>query len=206
MESNTIITTIGALVILCLIIVAIVIRFRTKQSTDGKEYAKEFLNGLSETFQKKMIEIVNSFNFKLYNSLEEAEAAILSNIYEALWEYVSAELEEASKNDILAALSLKVLDKDSVFDFVSKLINEYKISEKIEESWVEKVKNINEEAEKVDQELQAEFNNTELYHEEVDVSSLPAAEIKEEEEFEEDNDSFKEYNPETDNSVELIEE
>ena len=206
MEANTIITLIGGLVILGLIITAIVIRFKTKQSTDGKEHAKDFLNGLSETFQKKMIEIVNNFDFKLYNSLEEAEAAILSDIYEGIWSYVSAELEEAAKNDILAALSLKVLDKDSVFDFVTKLINEYKISEKIEESWVEKVKNINKEAEKVDKELQIEFDNPELYHEEVDVSTLPVAEIKEDEDDKEEIDNTsKDYNPEIDNSVELIE-
>lgn len=207
MEGNTIITLIGGLVILGLIIAAIVIRFKTKQSANDKDYAKEFLNGLSETFQTKMVEIVNGFDFRLYNSLEEAEAAILSDIYEGLWEYVSVELEEASKNDIVAALSLKVLNKDFVFDFVSKLITEYKISEKIEESWVEKVKNINEEAEKADQELQDEFNNLYLYNQEVDKSELPIAEIKEEEESEEENDdATKEYNPETDNSVELVED
>lgn len=206
MESNTIVTLIGGLVILGLIIVAITIRFKTKQSADGEKQAKEFLNGLSEVFQYEMIEIVNNFDFKLYNSLEEAEAAILLSIYETIWEYVSLELEKISKNDILSALTVKVLTKDFVSNFVSNLMTNNKISEKIEEHWVEKVKNINDEVEKIDKELQVEFDNPELYHEEVDVSDLPVAEVKEEVEEPENIDSEQDYDPEMDNSVELVED
>ena len=208
MDNTTLLTVIGGLIILGLLIISIVTTKKKQQSNDSKENAKEFLNGLSDVLQRKMIEIINDFDFKLYNSLEESEAAILLQIYEALWDYVSAELEEVSKNDILSALALKVLNKDFVYDFISKLINEYKISENIENLWLKKVENINENAEKEDKQLQNEFDNPELYNEEVNSSDLPLAEVVEDETSEEtiQDDSEKEYNPETDNSVELVED
>lgn len=206
MDNNTILTVIGGLAILGMIIGAIVIRFKTQPSTHDKDAAKDFLEGLSKVFYEKMIEIITNFDLKLYKSLEEAETAILVQVYDTLWDYVSGELEEASKKDILTAMALKVLNKDFVDDFVSKLIDENKISDKIENLWFEKVEKINKESEEIDEKLQEEFNDPELYNEEFDATELPQAEIVEESEDDEYTDTEAVYDSENDNSVELVED
>lgn len=206
-------TIIGGIVILIMIIIAIVIRMKNQPSSFDKEAANNFLEGLSNVFYKKMMEIINNIDFSLYNSLEELETSVLSDIYATIWSYVETELSKAVENDILTAMVLKVLNKDFIDKFIDKIINNASISEKVENAWnahvIETTKEtIEEECKKVEY----KFSDEKAFYSECNKSDLPPAEENEvpEEELKKLNPQKDveevEYDPETDDSVEVIED
>ena len=208
---NNVLTIILSGVILCLIILAVVIRFKSKPSAYDKEEAEKFLKGLSETFYNKMLSIVSTVDINSFSSLEDLEVSILNEIYDVIWDYVEEELEEASKSDIITAMVLKVLNKNFVIKFVDKLIEEYKINDNLCSKWNKKLESASETIEAEDKDLQEKFSNSEEFIEEFSENDLKEAENVEP--TAEDlasiippSDEEKEYNPEEDESVELIDD
>lgn len=212
MESNTIMTIIGGIVILVFIIIAIIIRMKTNPSAYDKEMAQNFLNKLSDTFYKKIVEIVNNIDLFSYSSVEELETSILTQIYDAVWDVVQKELEEQSQKDILTALSLKVINKDFVIQFVDKIIDNKSIMVNLTNEWVvSHIEESSKESCKEDEALQKKFSDSNEYNENFDVKDLPPAQeiVPTEDELAELNPPSEEdinYSPEADDSVELIEE
>lgn len=208
---NTLLTVIGGIIILALISIALVVRFKTKPSTFDKEAAENFLKGLSDNIYDEIIHIVNDFDLSEFDSIEGFEAHVLFNIYDAAWEYISDELEEAAKTDILTAMALKVLNREFVEKFIDKLVEKYDISEKITQVWnrnfEEKVA-----AELVakDEQLQLEFASDSYVEENGENHLVAAVEVVPTEEelsvLNPPTEEEKEYNPEEDSSVEVIEE
>lgn len=209
--NNTLITIIGGIIILGLIIVAVVIRLKSKPSANDKQEAENFLKGLSETFYNKILDIVSNIDIGSFSSLEELEISILNDIYDELWKYTEEELKEASKTDIITAMVLKVLNKDFVIKFIDTLITEYEINDKLASKWNKKIEAVVENSETEDKELQEKFENSNDYIEEFSEDDLKPAEeiVPTEEELAMINpptEEEKEYNPEEDNSVEIIED
>ena len=76
MDGNTIVSIIGGLIILGLVVLAIFIRMKKNPSIYDKQAATEFLEGLSNIFYQKMMDIVGNIKFDKYSSIEEMEAAM----------------------------------------------------------------------------------------------------------------------------------
>lgn len=173
MVSETLLTVIGGIIILALIIFAIYLRFKKNPSNNDKDLALEFLNGLSEVIYKKITDIINNINFFEYDSLIKLEAAVLNEIYDAVWEYVEGELAEAAKTDILTAMTLKVLNKEFVDKFLDNFLEKHQISAKIEERYNSYTESLAESIEEEDKRLQEQFSDPSQYNQDTSVDDLP---------------------------------
>lgn len=208
---NTLLTIIGGLIVLFFIIVAIIIRFKTKPSAYDKESAQNFLLGLGDSIYEKMVEIVSNFDVSSYSSIEEFEVDVLGVIYDDIWDYVTECLEENSKNDILSAMAVKVLNKDYVIKFIDHIAEECDLENKISDIWFNVFKSKTEGIEDVDNTLPDDLANQKNYIENVTENDLvPAQEVVPTEEelasLNPPSDDEKDYDPENDSSVEIIEE
>ena len=211
METGSLFTIIGTALFLIIAIVMIVYRLKSK-SIDN-DMAKEFLEGLTDNIHDEIIAILNNFNTNIskFNTIEEFEVNILMQIYDSTWKYVEAEVSRYSKDDVLFAILSNVIDKEYVEKFVSNLIDDIGLSARLESMWIDKIELIsNQEAESLDNELQNEFANEELYFEESFLEELPLAQEEEisPEELEKLNpqvDEEESFNPE-DSSMEVVEE
>ena len=208
---NTLLTIIGGLIVLFFIIIAIIIRFKTKPSAYDKESAQNFLLGLGDSIYEKMVEIVSNFDVSSYSSIEEFEVDVLGVIYDDIWDYVTECLEENSKNDILSAMAVKVLNKDYVIKFIDHIAEEYDLENKISDIWFNVFKSKTEGIEDVDNALPDDLANQKNYIENVTENDLvPAQEVVPTEEelasLNPPSDDEKDYDPENDSSVEIIEE
>lgn len=209
MDTNTIVTILGGAVILICIIVAIVIRYKSNPSAIDKESAKKFLDGLSDTFYDKIMDIINNIDFSKYNSLVELEADVLNAIYETIWNYVEEELKDTAKTDILTALALKVLNKDFVDKFVEDLINKLNIEWKLEAAW-SKNHNFDDKVKEIQNNDVSEFTGNDYVEDSSSVELEPATEEKIPEEALKklipQSDDEEVLDPENDNSVEVVED
>lgn len=208
MELNSII---GGLVIFVCIIIALIIRFKTKQSIYDKEVATNFLNGLSDTFYNKILEIIDTIDIGEYESFAEMEVDILRQIYDAIWEYTQIELEKASKQDIITAMALKFINKDTVIKLVDKIFDDNEVYDKLESLWVEDFKVRLNKLEQNESDIEESFYDKTQYNENFSDGDLDPATVDEptEEELASLNppsDQEKEYDPENDDSVEVIED
>ena len=210
MELNTLLTLIGGVIVLALIIIAIVIRMKNNPSAADKEAAKKFLEGLEDTFYKKMLDIITNINFTKYDSVGTMEANIICDIYDTIWDYIQDKTKDLVKEDILTALIVKVLDKEFVNDFIDNLVVKYKINDKLEEAWNNNFKTKSNEAVEEDKILQDKFKDSDQYIENSTTSDLPPVEKTEPtaEELSKLNppkDEEEEYDPE-DESMEIVDD
>lgn len=210
METN-IVTYIGGLVILLFIIIAIVIRFNKKESIYDKEAAVNFLNGLSDVFYAKILEIIDKTDFSKYESFPEMEVDIISQIYDSIWEYTEKELEEASKADVITAMVLKLIDKNTVIKFIDKIFDEHDIYDKLQDIWIGDFKVRLAKLDNGNADLEESFSDKSLYNENFSNENLESAveEQPTEEELSNLNpptEEEKEYDPENDSSVEVLDD
>lgn len=210
MEGNTILAIIGALVVVLCLIFALMIRM-SKNPKLEEGAIDEFLEGLSDAFYSKMLEIINNISFDSYSSLINMESDIISQIYNSLWDYTEKHLKKYANEDIIMAMILKVLDKDTVISFIDKLIEKFDIYSKLDDVWtknfIEKTSTMEEE----DKEVENNFSDPALYNEEFDPSDLEAADTSEPSEEELANlnpqvDEEEELNVAEDISVEVVED
>ena len=211
--SITLSTAIGAIIILAFILLAIFIQFKFKKSTESKNDALDFLNGLADTFYEKMLEIISNIDISKYSSLEEAEADIIAQVYDCIWNYVNETLK--NEKDIISISVLKIVDKDFVIKFINSLMEIKNISGRIENLWttnqIETAKSVFEDSVKEDEEKQKQFSDSSKYNDtfdESDLNPVSNTEIdkKELEKLNPPKDEEEDYNPETDESVEVIPE
>lgn len=207
MDNTTILSVLGGAVILICIIIAMVIRYKSKPSAFDKDAATKFLEGLSETFYDKIMDIINNIDLSKYNSLIELEDDVLNNIYDTIWDYVQKELKEAAKTDIITALSLKILNKEFVNKFVNSLIRKYNINWKLESKWTD-FTNFESKAEKMKYEDKSEFTGDDYIENASDSDLKPAQNesIPEEElaKLNPQTDEEEKLDPATDSSVEIV--
>lgn len=228
MDNEKLLTLIGGLVLLVLIITAIVIRRSSDSYKNGKESATSFLASLTNTFYNSIIEIINGIDPSSYSTLIEFETDVLSQIYDKMWDFVEGQIAEAAKTDILSAVALKILNKDFLTKFIDDLIEQNQILDKIMDRWnskklwiVEirrnydrwnsKIETTSESMVEEDKKLQETFSDSKQYNEESSYNDLPPVEetvIPEEElsKLNPQTDEIQDYDPETDSSVEVVEE
>lgn len=185
MQGQSLEVLIGGIVIAAIVIAAIVIRIRKSKDIDGKEEAKKFLEELEDLIYTMVINIVNSFDITKYETIEDMESAILNEIYTEIWNFVEAKLEKAAQEDLLSAIALKFLNKEFVYEFIQKILDQYKIMENLDEQYkanaiMESEAEILEE----DAKLAEQFSDTNAYN----VDELSHQEISETYKEEEDNE------------------
>lgn len=211
--SITLSTAIGAIIILAFILLAIFIQFKFKKSTKSKNDALDFLNGLADTFYEKMLEIISNIDLSKYSSLEEAEADIITQVYDCIWDYVNETLKD--EKNIISISVLKIINKDFVIKFINSLMETKNLSEQIKNLWVtnqiETAKSVFEDSVKEDEEKQKQFSDSSKYNDTFDESDLDPVsnteiDEKELEKLNPPKDEEEDYNPETDESVEVIPE
>lgn len=211
MDNEKLLTLIGGLVLLVLIITAIVIRLSSDSYKNGKESATSFLASLTNTFYNSIIEIINGIDLSSYSTLIEFETDVLSQIYDKMWDFVEGQIAEAAKTDILSAVALKILNKDFLTKFIDDLIEQNQILDKIMDRWNSKIETTSESMVEEDKKLQETFSDSKQYNEESSYNDLPPVEetvIPEEElsKLNPQTDEIQDYDPETDSSVEVVEE
>ena len=211
MDNEKLLTLIGGLVLLVLIITAIVIRRSSDSYKNGKESATSFLASLTNTFYSSIIEIINGIDLSSYSTLIEFETDVLSQIYDKMWDFVEGQIAEAAKTDILSAVALKILNKDFLTKFIDDLIEQNQILDKIMDRWNSKIETTSESMVEEDKKLQETFSDSKQYNEESSYNDLPPVEetvIPEEElsKLNPQTDEIQDYDPETDSSVEVVEE
>ena len=211
MDNEKLLTLIGGLVLLVLIVTAIVIRRSSDSYKNGKESATSFLASLTNTFYNSIIEIINGIDLSSYNTLIEFETDVLSQIYDKMWDFVEGQIAEAAKTDILSAVALKILNKDFLTKFIDDLIEQNQILDKIMDRWNSKIETTSESMVEEDKKLQETFSDSKQYNEESSYNDLPPVEetvIPEEElsKLNPQTDEIQDYDPETDSSVEVVEE
>lgn len=211
MDNEKLLTLIGGLVLLVLIITAIVIRLSSDSYKNGKESATSFLASLTNTFYNSIIEIINGIDLSSYSTLIEFETDVLSQIYDKMWDFVEGQIAEAAKTDILSAVALQILNKDFLTKFIDDLIEDNHILDKMVDRWNSKIETTSESMVEEDKKLQETFSDSKQYNEESSYNDLPPVEetvIPEEElsKLNPQTDEIQDYDPETDSSVEVVEE
>lgn len=185
MQTQSLEVLIGGIVIAIFVIAAIVIRIRKSKDIGGKEEAKKFMEELEDLIYTMIVNIVNSFDITKYETIEDMESAILNEIYLEIWNFVEAKLEKAAQEDLLSAIALKFLNKEFVYDFIQKILDQYKIMENLDEQYkanaiMESEAEILEE----DAKLAEQFSDTKEYN----VDELSHQEISEMYKEEDDNE------------------
>lgn len=133
----------------------------------SKEEALAFLDGLSETIYKEMIEIIKDFDMSKYTSLTDLETDLINDIYDKIYIYIKSVIDyniEKNGETIISALALKVLDKQFIIDFIEKCIIHNNIHDVISSQFLSR--NIEEKSDnmlKNDESLQSEFSDDAKY-------------------------------------------
>ena len=135
LSGSSIVPVAGGIIIVLAIGAAVFIRMKKSPSSSDKKAAEDFIKGLSDTFYKTMIDIVNNADPKKFDNIEAFETDILEKIYNDIYEYTKAKLEEAAESDIISAMVLKVIDKDYIIKFVDSVFNNGNIESIIKDVW-----------------------------------------------------------------------
>lgn len=193
--------------ILVLIILAIAVIAGLKKSSDNKAVDK-FINDLADKILEIVIETIDDINPNDYVDFYKFKNQLISNVYNAAWDYVSYTAQEAVEVDQITKTVFKLINRDTVSKFVDTLLENNGIYDKIQYKYVGK--NIEKMYEdKEDEKLQKEYSNQELYFENVNNEDLVPAKksVLSAEELEKINppkDEEEEYVNINDDSVEII--
>lgn len=212
MDSNTLLAIIGGIFILICIIIALIIRFKTKPSIYDQESATNFLNGLSDTFYDVISDIIENINFDDYDSLVELENDIIEQIYDTILNYTKDYLNQAAKDDIITSIVFKLLNnEDRIIQFIDELIRKYDVTKKLEGAWAENFKIKTANISEADSELEEIYSDKSQYIETVsDKDLIPAKDVlptdEELQNLNPPSEEDKEYDPENDDSVEVIDD
>lgn len=165
MQTPSLEVIIGGVIIVICVLIAIYVRIRKSKDIDGKEEAKKFLEDLGNLIYTQIINIVNTFDITKYKTIEDMESDILNTIFSEVWNFVEAKLEQAAKEDLLSAVALKFLNKEFVYEFIQKILDQYKIMENLDEQYKANAISLMEsDLLKEDKELAKQFSNTEEYN------------------------------------------
>ena len=147
-----------------------------KKSGNNKKLVIEFLEGLESELFDTILKTIKSIDPKEFDSLEEFETAILSNLYSSGWNYVIENARKAFADSPIIDKLLSYLDQETVIKFIDKIVDKYNVNGTISNQYaaarLENSSNIVEE----DNKLAEEYSNPELYNEESNNEELPPAE------------------------------
>ena len=192
-----------ALIILIIAIISMAVYMRRMK---GKNVANDFILGLSDQMVTIALDMIAKFNPADYDTIEEYETFILSNIYTKLWEFVSSTAREEMEHGNLINIAFQYIDSDTLVKIIDTLFTEQGIFQRVEDRYAEyNLEN--------KQEVPTETYSEEEYFEDKEVSEEDLEPAEEKQPTEEEIAALnppKEEEDETfdveDDSMELIED
>lgn len=158
--------TIGGILFLCIIVLVIIIEL--KRYSDKKK-VEDFINGLGDKILEIILETINDINPKGFSNLENFRNIVLQNIYSAVWDYVAYTAEDAVEVDQITRTVFKLIDKETVVDFIDNL----EIDDLIAKAYNKK------DIPELEEEVEEDYSDQTQYVEDVTEMELPPAEEKE---------------------------
>ena len=179
MNNNiSLVTIIAAVIIAAIVIFGIYLYLKTAKNKKNTDAAQKFLDELKDALFATAENIVDSFDYSKYKNLEDAEKAILAEIYDGAWDYINQILMSSSNR--VAKLAAKVLTKDMVVTYLQKLFEELGLIDSIGQKYAALNISLNSEAVVAeDQSLQDEFADQDKYNEDTTEADLHAPEEEE---------------------------
>ena len=204
-----------AKLILSITLFAIVfIYFIYKSKNSNSKKAETFIDGLYDVLKEEMLSIITNINPQDFTTFDDFRELAVSSIYTKLKEY-KLDIVEKEKDPLLNIAVIKIIENESFIEkSIEQIINNFNIDERLDAIWNKKIEKESDSIKEEDKKLQKDFSDESKYVESVDISKLPDANIEEptQEELDKLNpqidisDSDVEYDPENDESVELIED
>ena len=117
--------------------------FYSKNKQKAKDAANDFLSGLADEFYKLMVKEIKEFNIEEFDfeSLEDYEANLMKAIYDMIYDYTMKKLEDASKDDILTTLAIKMITREAIEQIADTVINNGNIKGLIKDTWAKYFEN-----------------------------------------------------------------
>lgn len=162
---------------LVLIILVIAVAVALKKTTDKKNVDK-FINDLGDKILSIVLETINDTDPAKFNNFDEFNSVVITNVYNAVWDFVSYTAKEELVDDTITKTVFKLIDKEKVVEFLDSLFDSQHINQTIQDSYgrysIQKMID-----DKEDDELQEEYSDQSLYVEDATEFELPPAEEKE---------------------------
>ena len=106
MNNISLVTIVAAVIIAAIVIFGIYLYLKTAKNKKNTDAAQKFLDELKDALFATAENIVDSFDYSKYKNLEDAEKAILTEIYDGAWDYINQIL--MSSGNRVAKLAAKV--------------------------------------------------------------------------------------------------
>ena len=115
----------------------------SKRDKNAKEEANKFLTGLADEFYKLMVKEIKEFNIEEFNfeSIEDYQSTIMTALYDMIYDYTKGKIEEASDGDLLTALAIKMLDKETITKVAESVFENGDINGLIKDTWAKYFEN-----------------------------------------------------------------
>lgn len=166
---------IGSCLVLIILIIAVI--FALKKTTDKKSVDK-FINDLGENILSIVLETINDIDPSNFNNFDEFNSVVITNVYNAVWDFVSYTAKEELAEDSITKTVFKLIDKTKVIEFLDRLFYSQHINQTIQDTYGRyTIQKMIEDEE--DNELQKEYSDQTLYIEDIDEFELPPAKEKE---------------------------
>lgn len=166
---------VGGCLVLIILIIAVVVAL--KKTTDKKNVDK-FINDLGDRILSIVLETINDVDPANFNNFNEFNSVVITNVYNAVWDFVSYTAEEELAEDAITKTVFKLIDKEKVVEFLNALFDSQNINQTIQDNYgrytIQKMIEDDE-----DSELQEEYSDQSLYVENASDFELPLAEEKE---------------------------
>lgn len=177
MDNNTLLSILAGIVILALVAFGIWYRLVRDPLAKDTKLAENFLKELEDTIYNSIVSTIDSFDFSKYTSIPEMEYDVLESIYDKVWEFVEAKLKEASRNDILTIMAIKICNREFVDKFVDSLINKHNCFEPLVNKFqASKIEDATDSIAEEDKKIEAEYSDPNLYVEDSSTIELKPAE------------------------------
>lgn len=197
-----------------ILITIIFIYYIIKSKKNDSKKAEEFIDGLYDTLKEEILDIISNIDAEDFSTFDEFKDNIISSIFSRLKEYILNIVKE-EKGSIISIAVSKIIENESfIEEAIEKIINHYAVDEKINSIWVKKLEKTSKSISEEDEKLQKEFSDESKYIESITNNELSDATVDTpaQEELDKLNpqidisDSDINYDPESDDSVELLED
>jgi len=110
---------IGGIIFLAILVFVIIFELR---KSSNKKAVSEFLNGLGEEIYNVVIDTIRNADPSLFKDVEAFEAAIISNIYDNVWDYVEKVAIDSLEVDTITKAVFKCIDKKTIVKFIDAIL------------------------------------------------------------------------------------
>lgn len=119
---------ISGIIVLIILTISVFVAF--KKFKNDKEVEK-FIDGLGDMILEITLETINDMSTEGFTDFGEFNKQLIDNIYAATWDYVSYTAEEAVEVNQITKTVFKLINKDTVRNFVNNILEENGVYDKM---------------------------------------------------------------------------